>query len=144
MAVGKHSSSEVTFSLEDSQEGTPRLLTGFLLTMGAAKISAILQKSTAYGVAWEAMLPTGLQKADPITITGFWDDSATPSPHTVLISPDILPNSGTRALVITFSTGTVRTFTCECLLESYSVIGKTGNLTEFAAVLVLVGAAVWS
>jgi len=144
MAVGKHSSSEVTFSLEDSQEGTPRLLTGFLLRMGPAKITSILQKATAFGAAWDTMLPTGVSKVDPITIGGLWDDSATPSPHTVLLTPDTNPNSGTRAIVITFSAGTVRTFTGECLLESYSVIGKNGALTEFDAVLVFSGSAAWS
>lgn len=144
MPLGKHSSSEVTFTLTDAQGGTNRVLTGFLLSMGAAKISSILQKSTAYGDTFEKMLPTGIQKVDPITITGLWDDSATPSPHTVLLSPDILPNSAARALIITFSTGTVRTFTATCFLESYAVIGKTGGLTEFAATLVLVGSAAWT
>ncbi len=144
MALGKHSSSEVTFTLTDAQGGTNRILTGFLLTMGPAKISSILQKSTAYGDTWEKLLPSGLQKVDPITITGFWDDSATPSPHTVLISPDILPNSAARSLVITFSTGTIRTFTTTCWLESYAVIGKTALLTEFAAVLVCTGSGVWT
>lgn len=144
MPLGKHSSSEVTFTLTDAQGGTNRILTGFLLTMGPVKISSILQKSTAYGDAWEKLLPTGIQKLDPITITGFWDDSATPSPHTVLLSPDILPNSAARALIITFSTGTVRTFTTTCWLESYAVIGKTGNLTEFAAVLILTSTGTWS
>jgi hypothetical protein len=145
MSVGKHSSSEVTVSLEDAQEGTPRLVTAFILTISAVKITSIMQKSTAFGDTWDKMLPTGLMKADPITLTGFWDDSAGgTAPHTVFLTPDTNPNSGTRALVVTFSTGTVRTFTIETLLESYAVIGKNSLLTEFAAVLVPTGTGTWS
>lgn len=144
MPVGKHSSSEVTFTITDAQGGTNRILTAFLLTCGALKISATYQKSTAYGDTWEKQLPTGLQIAAPITVTGIWDDSATPSPHTVLISPDILPNSAARALIITVSTGTVRTYTTTCFVQDYAVIPKVSNLTEFSATLLLTGSAVWS
>src|SRR5258708_1801939 len=118
MAVGKHSSSEVTVSLEDAPEGTPRIITAFILTIGPCKITSIMQKSTAFVDAWDKMLPTGMSKIDPITLTGFWDDSAGgTAPHSVFLTPDVSPNAGTRALVVTFSTGTVRTFTVETLLE---------------------------
>ncbi len=143
MGAGKHSSSEITISLEDSPEGTPRLITAFILTMGAAKITANMQKTTAYGALWDTFLPTGLSMVDKFTLTGLWDDSAGGlAPHTVFLTPDVSPTAGTRALVIVF--GNARTFTVETLLESYAVTGAVNKLTEFAAVLQPSGAAVWS
>src|SRR5216684_8916779 len=100
MPVGKHSSSEITISLEDAPEGTPRVITAFVLTMGPAKITANMQKSTAFGALWDTFLPTGISMVDKFTLAGLWDDSAGgPAPHSVFLTPDVSPTAGTRALV---------------------------------------------
>lgn len=142
MAAGKHASSEITITYDDGPGGTGRAVTNYILTMGAAKITANMQASTAFGDAWEEMLPTGIKKMDPITLTGFWDDTATTGPHVVFLDPDDGPQDSTRTLVIVF--GNSKTLTVETYLNSYSVIGKVGSLTEFEAVIQPTGAAVWS
>jgi hypothetical protein len=142
--VGKASSTTVTFTITDAQGGTNRILSGFLLTIGAMKNTATFQKSAGFGLAWEASLPTGVQVAAPIAIGGLWDDAATPSPHTVLLLPDINPALPPRNLIITLTGASIRTYTTTCFLESYSVIPKNLNLAEFGATLLLTGSAVWS
>lgn len=133
MAAGKHGSSEITISYDDAPGGSPRTITSFVLTMGGIKLTSNMQTSTAFGDTIEKMLPTGVSKIDQITLTGFWDDTATTGPHTVFIAPDDGPQDSTRTLAIVF--GNSKTWTSEGYLVSYEVLGKNGNLTEFAAVL---------
>jgi hypothetical protein len=133
MAAGKHGSSEITISYDDGPGGTPRTVTPFVLTMGAVKITSNMQANTPFGATVEAMLPTGVSKIDPMTLHGFWDDTATTGPHTVFLTPDTSPQASTRTLAIVF--GNSKTWTSEGFLVSYAVLGKHGNLTEFEAVL---------
>lgn len=142
MAAGKHGSAEISITYDDSPGGTGRDVTNFILTMGAAKITANMQASHAFADAWEEFTPTGTKKMDPMTLTGFWDDTATTGPHTVFLDPDDGPQDSTRTLVIVF--GNSKTLTVETRLVSYAVLGKNGNLTEFEAVIQPTGQATWS
>lgn len=134
MAAGKHGSSEITISYDDGPGGTPRTITSYVLTMGGVKLTSVMQPSTAYGDSVMKKLPTGMTEIPPITIHGFWDDTATTGPHVVFLAPDTSPQASTRTLAIVF--GNSKTWTSEGYLESYEVLGKTSNLTEFEAVLI--------
>ena len=142
MAAGKHGSSEITISYDDGPGGSLRAVTNFILTMGAIKITSTMQPSHAFGDAWEESLPTGMKKGDPVTLTGFWDDTATTGPHIVFIDPDDGPQDSTRTLTIVF--GNSKQVTMETYLVSYAVLGKNGMLTEFEAVIQPTGALTWS
>lgn len=133
MGVGKHGSNEITITYDDGPGGTPRAITSYVLTMGAIKITSNMQANTPFGATVEAMLPTGVSKIDPVTLHGFWDDTATVGPHVVLIAPDTSPQAATRTLAIVF--GNSKTWTSEGYLASYAVLGKANGLTEFEAVL---------
>lgn len=141
MAAGKHSSSEITIALDDAG-GTPRTITNYILTMGALKITSNMQASHAFGDSWEESLPTGMQKVDDIQLTGFFDDTATSGPHVVMNTPDSNPQGSSRTLAVVI--GNSKTFTVECWVMSYAVLGKNGNLTEFDTVLHATGQATWS
>lgn len=149
MSTGKHGSSEVTISLEDSPGGTPRQIKNFVLEMGAVKITANTEQSNAFGDSWEEHSATGIRKVEPITISGFWDTTPSTGPHAVLQAPDTDPNGDARELVIVFglddgSPGDLRTFTVDVLLVSYSVMGENGQLTKFEAELQPTGPGVWT
>ena len=141
MATGKHSSSEITITVDDGA-GSPQAITSYVMTMGAMKITAGMTPTTAFGVAWETHLPTGLKKVEPFSLSGFWDDTATTSPHVVLVAPDSTPSTASRTVTIVF--GNSKTFAGEAFLTGYSVIGKAGNLTEFAADFQPTGTWAWS
>src|SRR4051794_12176064 len=108
MPAGKHGASEITVTLDDAG-GTPRVITNFILNIGALKITSNMQPSHAFGDGWEESLPSGLQKVDDITLSGYHDDSATTGPHTVLGTPDASPQSASRTLVV--GVGNAKTFT---------------------------------
>jgi len=134
MPAGKHGSSEITITYDDAPGGTPRAITSFVLTMGGVKLTSNMQANTPYGATVEGQLPTGVSKIDPITVRGYWDDTPTTGPHTVLGTPDTSPQAATRTLAIVF--GNSKTWTSEGYLQSYEVLGRSGQLTEFEAVLI--------
>lgn len=140
--AGKYGSASITVTLEDGPGGTARAITGHVLTMGGIKITAELQDSDAFGDTWAESTPTGKKKLEPLDLTGHWDTTATTGPHVVLIAPDDGPQDDGRELVVVF--GDSKTMTVDVRLASYEVLGKNGELTEFAAQLVPTGAAVWS
>src|SRR4051812_8196540 len=120
MAAGKHSSSEWTISYDDSQGGTLRAITPYVLTISGIKITSATQVTTAFGDTWTKNSATGVKKVEPITITGFFDDTATVGPHIVFITPDATIYDGTTATSRTFTivVGNSKTFTVETLLTS--------------------------
>jgi hypothetical protein len=144
MAAGKHGSSEVTFSIDDAPGGAPQVMTNYLLTIGGAKIENILQPSHAFGDSWAEMLSTGFAQVPEIPVTGFFDDTASTGPHNVfqVKAADRSPQAATRTVAMGFGNST--SFGGEAVMKSYEVLGKNGNLTEFAAVIQPVGAWAWT
>ena len=131
--MSKYGSPQVTITLDDSG-GTPRVVTGFVLTMGALKITNNTQKGTAYGDAWEKELQTGLRKGTPIALGGIYDDTALVGTGAVMqvTDADAVPGF-TRTLSIVIGGG--HTYLAEVIMADSAVIPKTGNLTDFAATL---------
>src|SRR5215471_4256925 len=101
MAAGKHGSSEITITYDDAT-GTPQVVTCAVLTMGAIKLSSVLQTGTAFCDTVEKQLPTGLSKIDQVTLHGFWDTTPTTGSHAVFKAPDTNPQGSTRTLAIMF------------------------------------------
>ena len=147
MSTGKHGSAEWTITYDDAQGGTARAVTPYVQTISGLKITSAMQIITAFGDSWEKSSPTGVKKVDPVTIHGFFDDTATVGPHVVFLTPDTTAYDGTtstsRTLVVVVSNSS-KTFTVETLLMSYSVLGKTGNLTEYEAVIQPTSTGTWS
>lgn len=127
--------------MDDSPGGSARTITSYMLEMSGAKLTSIMQESTAFGDTFKKMLPTGVVEAAKISISGFWDTTATSGPHAVFSAPDDGPQDSTRTLTIVF--GDSKTWTCEGYLESYEVIGKPSSLTRFEAVYIP-NTAAWS
>lgn len=147
MSLGKHGSVEWTISCDDAQGGTLRAITPYVTSIGGLKITSITQIITAFADTWEKSSPTGVKKVDPVTIHGFFDDTATVGPHVVFLTPDTTIYDGTTATSRTFTvvvSNSSKTFSGEVLLMSYAVLGKQGNLTEYEAVLQPTGTFAWS
>lgn len=129
--AGKYGSQSITVTYDDGPGGTGRAVTNFILEMGGVKITSITEPTHAFGDSWEEHTPVGLKRTEPITLSGFWDTTATTGPHAVFIDPDDGPQDATRTLVVVF--GDSKTFTTETRLTSYTVLGQNGNLTRFEA-----------
>jgi hypothetical protein len=145
MSAGKHGSSEITVTYDSTPGGSGVAIQNHILQMGGLKIESIQQLSDALGDAWEESSPTGKRRVPPIDLEGFFDDTATTGPHTVLrvTDDDTDPNGSTRTLVVVCS-NTSKTFTVETRLAEYEVLAQNGNLTRFKAKIVPTGVAAWS
>lgn len=141
--MAKYGSSSVTVTIDATPGGTATAVTSHILTMSGAKIENILQPSHAFGDSWEEMTATGFARVPAITFTGLHDDTVTTGPHDVfqVKAADRSASAATRTLALGFGGGT---FTVEGHMASYEVLGKNGNLTEFAAVFQPSGAGTWS
>lgn len=143
MPVGRQGSADVTVSLTDSG-GTPRLITDFVMELGAAKIEVKLQRSDAFADLWDEYAPTGRRSSPAIPVSGLFDTTTVTGPHVVLrpVDADALPNATARVLVIVF--GDAKTFTVSVRIADYEVQAKNAVLTEFKGTLQPTGAAVWT
>jgi len=138
---GKYGPSDVTVTLEDAPGGTARNVHNFILNGIAAKDIARMMQSDCLGDAWEEHIPTGKKAAEPITLEGIWDTTASTGTHAIFGTVDDGPNDDGRELVITF--GDSKTWTVDVRLTSYSVVASNDSVQKFIAELQPTGAAVW-
>lgn len=142
---GRYGSSAVTITLDDAPNGTPRIITGFVMELCGAKIVVDREDSNGFGEAWALHCASGIRRVEPIPVSGHFNTSGgATAPHTVFMpgSADADPNAGTRTLVLVFGDG--KTFTVECLLSEYEVAAENNKLTTFNALLTPTGAGVWT
>ena len=129
--AGKYGSASVTVTYDDGPGGTARTVTANITSVGAAKIAAKSQDSTAYGDTIMKQLPTGLKELPDIDFEGWWDTTASTGTHAVFGTPDTDPSGGTRTLTIVF--GDSKTWATEGYLKEYEVLATVGNLQKFKA-----------
>lgn len=138
--MAKAPSSGVTITLDDSG-GTPRIVTSFVLTMGALKITQEMVTSTAYGDAWVGQIVTGIRKGEKIALSGLVDTTALTGTFATMIPADADAVPGfTRTLAVLVGG---KTFTAEVLLESGAIEPKIG-LATFSASLQPSGSCAWT
>lgn len=140
--AGKYGSASITVSLDDAPGGALTAITNHILTISGVKVTSAMQLSHAFGDSAEETTPSGMTKVEPITLTGFWDTTASTGPHVVLGTPDDGPQDATRSFRVVF--GDAKQFDVECRLVSYEVLAKNGAISEFSAVLQPTGAHTWS
>lgn len=135
--MAKYSSSSVTITLDDSG-GVARIITAFVLVIGALKITNNTQKSTAFGDTWEKSLVTGLRAGAAIALSGILDDTATTGTLATMIptTADAVPGF-VRNLVIVIGGG--HSYTATVILTEGSIVPKTNTLTDFNASLLPTG-----
>lgn len=145
MSAGKHGSSEFTISYDSTPGGSLVAIQNHILEIDGFEIESIQQLTDALGDGWEESSPTGKRRVPAIKMRGFFDDTATTGPHTVLrvTDDDTDPNGATRTFTAVVSNTNV-TFSGETRLKRYKVMGKNGNLTEFEAEIQPTGAFTWS
>lgn len=134
-------SSAVTVTLDDSA-GTPRVITGFVLTMGALKITNKTQPSTGLGDTWERKLANGIRAGEKVGLTGYVDNTADTGTWAVMLVTDADAVPGfTRSLSVLIMSG--HTFTAETILEDAAIEAKVG-LCEYKSTLGPTGVCAWS
>jgi hypothetical protein len=140
--AGKYGSASLAITYDDGPGGTGRVITPFVREISGVKVESINEESHPFGVSWKESTPVGLNQVPDITISGFWDTTATTGPHVVFGSPDDGPQDLTRTFV--FAPGDSKTFTVETRLISFEVLGQVGALTRYQAVIRPTGTGTWA
>jgi len=140
--MAKYGSPAVIITVDDGG-GSPVILTQFVLEIGAVKITANSEPSTAFGDAWEENIPTGIRKVEEVTLTGFLDDV---TQHPALLNPDGDVADTSRTFKVDFggAAGTNVILTFEAFLTGYEVAAAVNGVTRYTATFMPTGSAAWS
>lgn len=102
-------------------------------TINEVSVEALLQESTAFGDTWAAHLYTGIRQMAPLTLEGYYDDTAT-------TGPDAKFNTlgTTVAVVITY--GGTKTSSFSAIVQKYTRKSVRKELTRYVVTLQPTGA----
>lgn len=138
---GKYGSASASIILDD-HGGTPRDITGHVLTLGGVKIAQINEENSPFGSASEKNTPVGKQKAIQKTLHGNFDTTPTTGPHVMFSTLETSPQDSSRTLTI--SPGDSKSYSGEVFATEYELVFTNGKLTGYNAVLEQAGAFAWS
>jgi hypothetical protein len=127
----KYGSPDLSITVEDSLAAAQDL-SAYIDTINELNLEALLQESTAFGDDWVKNLFTGVKRGNPLTVEGFYDDTASTGPDAVLNAL-----GDTREVVITW--GGSKTSTFDAIITNYSRKPVRGELTRFSCTLTPTG-----
>jgi len=110
-------------------------MSAYVWTINGMSKEAILQEVTAAGDDDAAWAKVGLNKVDPITITGPYDDTASTGPDVIF---NAIGNAVTRTLKLTY--GSTKTTSVECIIRKYERKPSRGELHTYSVELQPTGA----
>lgn len=134
--MAKYGSKDLVIKVDNSA-GTLVDLTQYIDTINEVNVGARLQDATTFGDQWVEQIFTGLREAQPVTIEGFYDDTATSGPDAVLYGGGAALGQ-VRTLEITW--GGTKTTTVETVITNYVRRATRGELTRFTCTLTPTGA----
>jgi hypothetical protein len=132
MAAGKHGSNEVTFTIDASDGGSLQDITAYLTKIGDTVVNREAVEATPFGVVDEQYIIGVVKKREPLTIEGFYDDTASTGPDAILNIGKVT-HAATRSTVLTFASG--KTITGEVWIEKYTRGMNVGEYHTFSASL---------
>jgi hypothetical protein len=132
MAAGKHSSTEITLTIDKSDGGALQDITAYLTKIGDVTVSKGTVTSTPYGVSAAAYLLGVIKDYPAFTLEGFYDDTATDGPDAIL-NVGRVTHAVTRSFVLTIATG--KTLTGEAWITDYKRGTAVGEYTTFSATI---------
>ena len=95
-------------------------------------VEAKTEEATAFGSEWESHVSTGIKRADPITVGGYYDDTAT-------TGPDAKFNVLGTTLTIIITWGGSKTSSFSAIAQKYQRVGTSGGMTRYVATLLPTG-----
>ncbi len=132
MAAGKHTSAEITLTIDSADGGTLQDITAYLTKIGDVEVSKGTVTSTPFGVSASAYLLGVIKDYPAFTIEGFYDDTASTGPDAILNIGSVT-HAVTRSFVLTFASG--KTITGECWITNYKRTAAVGEYHGFVATL---------
>lgn len=127
--MAKYASKDTVIKLSDGVGGgvgTLQDISQHVRSINGIEIESLSQESHAFGDSWVEVLGTGMSKVNPITIEGFYDDSAN--------TPATLWGRGeTRNLEVTYGGG--KKSTVNVVMQKFSRTPVLGEITKYSMTL---------
>ena len=110
------------------------------LTVGATSMKAHIlddvtlgievgtEEATAFGDEWEQHVSTGVKRGDPVTVGGYYDDTAT-------TGPDAKLNTLGTTIAVVITWGGSKTSTFNAIVKRYERLAKVGEMTRYVSTL---------
>lgn len=124
----------------DNSAGALQNMSQYVTSIGPVIKEAITEESHAAGDSWVEHLFAGIRRMSPITIGGFYDDTATTGPNAIFDDVGVVagPAAGTRTLAVTY--GSTKKTTVETIIMSYTRTPTRNETTKFEVVVQPTGA----
>ncbi len=116
----------------DNSGGTPVQMESFVDEQSTLDIEAISEESTTFGVSFTESLYTGIQRAGGLTLSGFFDDTAT-------TGPDAIFNSLGDTRTVTITWGGSKTTSFEAIIMNYTRTPTRNQSTRYSVILMPTG-----
>lgn len=115
-------------------------MTQYITEINDVSVEGLLEESHSFGDTWFESLPVGLRRMDPVTLSGFYDDTATTGPDAIFNAPAATTTVATRTLTLTW--GGTKTTSVECYIRKYTRTPTRNGLTRFSVELQPTGAVI--
>jgi len=134
--MAKYSSADYDIKVDATDGGALQSMKDHIDTIAGWKITRLLEESTTVGDSWAEQLYSGIRRAEPFTVEGLYDDTATTGPNATFNGT----HAATRTVELTF--GGTKKSTFEAWFEDFGRIYATGKLTRYRVTIVPTGAVV--
>ena len=124
----------------DNSSGTPVTMTNYITSIGNVTVEALLQESTAFGVAWVEQLATGMRRMEPLVFGGIFDNTASTGPDVIFNDTSSGPSDTGSTRTVTITWGGSNTTAVEAIITSYTRTATRGELTAYEVTLTPTGA----
>lgn len=116
----------------DNSSDTLQNMSAYITEINEVSVNAINEEATTVGSTWVAQLFSGMKSTDEVTLTGFYDDTAS-------TGPDVIFNSvgDSRTLKVTY--GSTKTTSVETIIQNYKRIPAKEENTKFEVTLLPTG-----
>lgn len=132
--MSKYGSKDITIKVSNASQALQDL-SAYVDTINEFTVEALLQEGHTFGDSWVKQLFTGVKRGNPLTIEGFYDDTASTGPHAILNAI-----GDTRKIEVTW--GGTKKSTVDVIITNYSRRPVKGDLTRFSCTLTPTGAVI--
>jgi hypothetical protein len=130
--MAKYGSSSIVVAFDDSG-GSPQTMTQYVTEINEVSVESLMEESHSFGDSWFEALPVGIRKMEPITLSGWFDDTSTTGPDAIFNAPAATVATSTRTLTITW--GGTKTTSVECYIKKYTRQATRNQLTKYTVEL---------
>lgn len=135
--MAKYGSSSIVIEIDNTDGGSLTDISQYIQEFDGVEIERLMEEeSHSFGDAWFEALQVGMRAVKPITLGGFYDDTASTGPDAIFVTS--ATHAATRTFKVTW--GGTKTTTVEVWITNYKRMPKRNELTKFEAVLLPTGA----